>query len=102
MYNQSFKIGSLCLPKTLLEHCFQFSWDLQRSQEKINTMLMKNFGWQTKSIMVVLQWPKVQFVHRIQTSLSILNIIATKPKYTDRILKISKGLMDYRDTYPLK
>ena len=34
--------------------CSIFSWDLQWSQEKIKTMLMQNFGGQTRSIMVFL------------------------------------------------
>ena len=31
---------------------FVFSWDHCKSQEKLETMLMQNFGGQTKSIMV--------------------------------------------------
>ena len=47
---------TLCLSsKTLHKHCSIFSRDLQWSQEKIKTMLIQNFGGQTKSIMVFLK-----------------------------------------------
>ena len=51
--------NTLCLsPQILHEHCFcisivsSFSWDLQWSQEKLETMLMQNLGGQIKIIMV--------------------------------------------------
>ena len=48
--------NTLCLPSKILhKHCSIFSWDLQWFQEKIKTMLMHNFGGQTKSIMVFLK-----------------------------------------------
>ena len=31
--------------------CFNFSWELQSSQEKLKTMLMQNFGGQTRCIL---------------------------------------------------
>ena len=53
--------NTLCLlpPSPLLKFCisivFIFSWDLQRSQEKLETVLMQSFlDGQTKSIMVLL------------------------------------------------
>ena len=42
--------NTLCLsPISIVS---SFSWELQRPQEKTKTMLMQNFGGQTKSIMV--------------------------------------------------
>ena len=42
----------VCPPKFYISIVSSFSWDLQWSQEKTKTMLMQNFGGQTKSIMV--------------------------------------------------
>ena len=43
----------LCHKKKLCTSIvFSFSWSHFNSQEKLKTMLMQNFGWQTKSIMV--------------------------------------------------
>ena len=48
------KILFVCPPKFCINVVSIFSWDSQWSQEKIKTMLMQNFGGQTKSIMVFL------------------------------------------------
>ena len=42
-------------PKFCISIVFSFSWDLQSPQEKLETMLMKNFGGTKKSIMVFLK-----------------------------------------------
>ena len=48
--------NTLCLPSKILhKHCSIFSGDLQWSQEKTKTMLMQNFGGQTKGITVFLK-----------------------------------------------
>ena len=41
----------ICPPKFYIGIVFVFSWDHCKSQEKLETMLMQNFGAQTKSIM---------------------------------------------------
>ena len=53
-YRPLWKIPILfvCSPKFCISIVFSFSWDLQWSQEKTQTMLMQNLGGQTKSIMV--------------------------------------------------
>ena len=38
----------ICPPKFCINIIFIFSWDLQRSQEKLETMLMQNFVWTNK------------------------------------------------------
>ena len=48
--------NTLCLSsKFCINIVSIFSWDLQWSQEEIQTMLMQSFGGQTKSIMVFLK-----------------------------------------------
>ena len=42
-------------PKFCISIVFNFSWDLQSPQEKLETMLMQNFGGTKKSIMVFLK-----------------------------------------------
>ena len=55
--------NTLCLSSKILhiKHCSYFLFSLDcKSQEKIKTMLMGNFGGQTKSIMVLIifrKWP---------------------------------------------
>ena len=45
-------IHLVCLsPKFCITSVFQFSWVFQPSQEKLKTMLMQNFGGQTRCIM---------------------------------------------------
>ena len=38
-------------PKFCISIVFNFSWDIQSSQEKLKIMLMQNFGGLTKCIM---------------------------------------------------
>ena len=38
----------VCPSKILQKHCFIFSWYLQWSQEKLETMLMQSFGGTNK------------------------------------------------------
>ena len=45
----------VCSPKFCISIVFIFSWDRCKSQETLETMLMQNFGGQTKSIMVFLK-----------------------------------------------
>ena len=48
--------STLCLSSEFcISIIFIFCWDLCKSQEKLETVLMKNFGGQTKSIMVFLK-----------------------------------------------
>lgn len=49
MYKHTWSIKPLCLPAKLVS---SFSCDHCKSQEEIKTVLMQNFGRQTKSIMV--------------------------------------------------
>ena len=42
----------VCPPIFCISIVFVFSWDHCESQEKLETMLMQNFGGQTKSIMI--------------------------------------------------
>ena len=43
-------INTLCCPSKIV---FDFSWGNCKSQEKLNTVLMQNFGGTTKSIITV-------------------------------------------------
>ena len=52
-YNNT--VPFVCPPNFCINIVSIFSWDLLWSQEKIKTMLMQNFGVQTKSIMVFLK-----------------------------------------------
>ena len=45
----------VCLPEFCISVISIFSWDHRKSQEKIATMFMQNFGGQTKSIIVSLK-----------------------------------------------
>ena len=42
----------VCSPKFCISIVFVFSWGHCKSQEKLETMFMQNFGGQTKTIMV--------------------------------------------------
>ena len=44
-------------PKFCITFVFYFFWVLQPSQEKLKTMLMQNFGWQTRCILGDMQVP---------------------------------------------
>ena len=48
-------------PKFCTSFVFNFSWGLQSSQEKLMTMLMQNFGGQTRCIIGGVQRRIVQF-----------------------------------------
>ena len=44
-------IHLVCPPKICITFVFHFPWVLQSSQEKLKTMIMQNFGGQTRCIM---------------------------------------------------
>ena len=54
------------LPKFCITFVFNFSWGDCKSQEKLKTMLIQNFGGTTKSIMVFLP---VQYHLQIQSGI---------------------------------
>ena len=74
-------------PRPRLKFCitfvFHFSWVLQPSQEKLKTMLMKNFGGQIRCIMgnvEVASWRWVEMtVHAIAKQLGIKIFTLTLP-----------------------
>ena len=55
LYRPFSKILFFVPPKFCISIVFNFSWDLQSPQEKLETMLMQNFGGTKKSIMVFLK-----------------------------------------------
>ena len=64
--------------------CFYFSWELQSSQEKLRTMLMQNFGGQTRCIMgdyaQVANFLRKQFCFKV-ARLDFLGLIPPKFEY---------------------
>ena len=47
-------IIDLCFPSKIFSFFGNFSWDDYKAQDKLETMLMQNFGGKTNNIMVFL------------------------------------------------
>ena len=57
----------VCPPKILHKHCFIFSWDLRCSHEKLETMLMQNFGWTNKECYGIFDIGQLKYQHSDRT-----------------------------------
>ena len=52
-----------CLPPKCITFVFNFSWVIQSSKEKLRTMLMQNFGRETRCIMGDVNMANISPVH---------------------------------------
>ena len=52
-----------CLPRKCITFVFNFSWVIQSSKEKLRTMLMQNFGRETRCIMGDVNMANISPVH---------------------------------------
>ena len=80
-------IHFICSPKFCTSIVFNFSWDVQSSQEKLKTMLMHNLGGQSKCIIM-------GDVEVVNTGIPIWHYIVTGSKSSTAVpsLKPCKGL----------